>query len=336
MRPDIDDVLTDLHVVELPLRRRFRGIERRETALLRGPHGWSEFSPFVEYDDRESSRWLRAAIEFGWEEAPAPIRGRIPVNATVPAVPADDVAEVLDTFPGARTAKVKVAERGSELADDLARVAAVRQALGGAGRIRVDANGAWNVDEAEHAIRQLERFDIEYVEQPCATLDELAELRGRIRRIGIDIAADEGLRKADDPDSVDLSDAADIVIVKAAPLGGIGPALRHAARLGLPVVVSSALETSVGLAMGAQLAAALPDLRFDCGLGTAALLAADVTDRPLLPFDGGIDVRRVEPDPALLERWAASPERTAWWRARIERTHALLAAIPTTEDQSPE
>jgi O-succinylbenzoate synthase len=325
MLPDVARLLEDFHVVELPLLRRFRGITRREACLFRGPEGWTEFSPFVEYDDLEASRWLAAAIEFGWSPAPPILRDRIPVNATVPAVAASEVPAVLAAFAGSRTAKVKVAEPGGALRDDLARVAAVRAVLGPEGRIRVDANGSWNVDEAEHAVREFEHYDIEYIEQPCATLDELVELRGRIRRLGIGVAADEGLRRADDPDSVDLTDAADVVIVKAAPLGGITAALRHVQRIGLPAVVSSALDTSVGLAMGAHLAAALPELPFDCGLGTAALLAADVTGLPLLPVGGAIDVRRVAPETELLQRYAASPERNQWWRSRIERTYQTLA-----------
>jgi len=318
------DLLATVRVVDLPLRRRFRGLERREAALLEGPAGWAEFSPFVEYDDREASRWLAAALDFGWTEPPAPLRTRIPVNATVPAVPAADVADVLRLYPGCRTAKVKVAEAGQTLADDVARVAAVRELLGPEGRIRVDANAAWNVDEAERAVHAMAEFDLEYVEQPCASLDELAELGRRIRYLAIPVALDEAVRKSEDPGEAARSGAGAVLIVKAAPLGGIRAALDLVSCAGLPTVVSSALETSVGLGMGAYLAAALPELDFDCGLGTGSLLAEDVTGDPLVPAEGHIEVRRVVPDGAALDRLAASSDRTAWWRDRLARCHALL------------
>ena len=322
MLPDLADLLGTLRVVALPLVTRFRGITVREAALLEGPEGWTEFAPFVEYDDAEAARWLGAAIEFGWSSTPASRRTEIGVNATVPAVPAEAVADVLARFPGCRTAKVKVAEPGSSLADDIARVGAVRAALGDEGRVRIDANAAWNVDQAEHALRKLSRYDLEYVEQPCATVAELDELRHRIKDLRIPIAADESIRRAERPDTA--AAAVDIVIVKAAPLGGIRTALGMVQRFGKPAVVSSALDTSIGLSMGAHLAAALPSLPFDCGLGTAALLAADVVDEPLLPVDGRIPVRRVVPSPTLLDRWSADEDRTTWWADRVRRVHALL------------
>ncbi|WP_374100722.1 o-succinylbenzoate synthase [Naasia sp. SYSU D00057] len=318
------DLLDSLHVVDLPMRRRFRGLDRREAALVRGPEGWAEFSPFPEYDDAESARWLAAAIEFGWSAPPTPRRDVIPVNATVPAVPADDVAAVLALYPGCRTAKVKVAEPGGTADDDVDRVRAVRATLGPEGRIRLDANGRWSVDEAERAVHRLAEFDLEYLEQPCESVEELVELNRRIRYLDVPVALDEAVRKADDPAAAARAGAGGVVILKAAPLGGIRPALAVAAATGLPAVVSSALDTSVGLAMGAALAAALPELPYDCGLGTGSLLAADVATDPLVPVDGVVRVGRVEPDPALLERWAAPPERAAWWRDRITRCAALL------------
>lgn len=320
--PDAADLLDTMRVVALPMVTRFRGITVREAALIEGPEGWAEFAPFPEYDDAEAARWLAAAVEYGWMPLPEVLRDRIPVNATVPALPADQVPAVLARFPGCRTAKVKVAEPGSTLDDDVARVTAVREVLGWEGRVRVDANAAWNLDEAEHAMRALSPLDLEYVEQPCASVDELAELRRRTRDLHVPIAADESIRRTGDPDAA--ARAADVMIVKAAPLGGVRAATALVARLGLPAVVSSALDTSVGLAMGAHLAASLPELPYDCGLGTAALLAADVTPDPLLPEGGAIPVRRVEPSSALLDRWAAPADRTAWWRARLERCHALL------------
>jgi O-succinylbenzoate synthase len=306
-------------VVALPLATRFRGIDVREAVLLRGPSGWAEFAPFPEYEDAEAASWLAAAIDYGWGPEPSLVRDVIPVNATLPAVAPDEIDAVLDRFGATRTVKVKVAERGQTLADDVARVQAVRSRLGPAGRIRVDANGAWNVDEAEHAAHALAPYDLEYLEQPCATVPELAELRERLRDWDLPIAADESVRKAADPLLVAREDAADLLVVKAAPLGGITAALAIVEASGLPAVVSSALDTSVGLAMGARLAAALPDLDYDCGLGTAALLAADVTAHPLVPREGRIPVDRVDADPDLLERWAAPAERRDWWLARLER-----------------
>ena len=314
------------HVVALPLTTRFRGIEVREALLVRGPSGWAEFAPFAEYEDAEAATWLAAAIEDGWGPEPDLVRDVIPVNATLPAVAPDEIAAVLGRFGATRTVKVKVAERGQTLGDDVARVRAVRERLGPAGRIRVDANGGWNVDEAEHAAHALAPFDLEYLEQPCATVPELAELRERLKDWQLPIAADESVRKAADPLLVAREGAADILVVKAAPLGGIAAALRIVADAGLPAVVSSALDTSVGLSMGARLAAALPDLDFDCGLGTAALLAADVTRHPLLPREGRIPVSRVEADPDLLERWAAPAARRDWWLARLERCLDRLAS----------
>ncbi len=321
--PPLAELLDGARVVALPLATRFRGLETREALLLRGPNGWTEFSPFVEYDDAESAAWLAAAIEFGWGAATPVLRDRIPVNATLPAVAPDRVDEVLARFGGTRTVKVKVAERGQVLADDVARVRAVRAFLGPEGRIRVDANGGWNVDEAEHAAHALAEFDLEYLEQPCATVPELVELRERLHDWQLPVAADESVRKAADPLEVAREGAADLLVLKAQPLGGVSAALRIVAAAGLPVVVSSALDTSVGLSMGAALAAALPELDYDCGLGTAALLAGDVTAEPLAPRDGEIDVRRVEVDAGLAEKHAASAERAAWWRERLERVHRL-------------
>lgn len=324
MSPDVAELLDGACVVSLPLVTRFRGIERREAMLLRGPEGWTEFSPFTEYGDDEAAAWLAAAIDFGWNAQPATVRDRIPVNATLPAVAPDEVAGVLARFPGTRTVKVKVAERGQVLADDVARVRAARAFLGPEGRIRVDANGGWNVDEAERAAHAFDPCDIEYLEQPCATVAELAELRARLHDWSMPIAADESVRKAEDPLAVARAGAADLLVLKVQPLAGVAAALRIAAEAGLPVVVSSALDTSVGLSMGAALAGALPDLDYDCGLGTAALLAADVTGDPLLPVDGHIRVGRVEPDRDLLERHAADPGRDRWWRERLTRCWELL------------
>jgi o-succinylbenzoate synthase len=322
--PTLDDLLSTARVVALPLATRFRGIDVREALLFEGPEGWSEFSPFVEYDDEEAAAWLAAAIDFAYAAAPPAHRSDVHVNATLPAVSVDAVEGVLARYDGARTVKVKVAERGQQLGDDVARVAEVRRIVGPEGRIRVDANAGWNVDEAEHAIHALAPYDLEYVEQPCATIDELAEIRTRVAYMGVPIAADESVRRASDPLAVARASAADLLIVKAQPLGGIHAALRLSDEAGLPVVVSSALDTSVGISMGLHLAAALPELEFDCGLATAALLAADVTDEPLHPHGGLLTVRRVTPSSPLLETHAASAERTEWWIARLRRVYGVL------------
>lgn len=324
--PPLDALLATARVVTLPLVTRFRGVETREAVLLEGPEGWTEFSPFVEYDDREAATWLAGALDFGWTPAPPPVRTAVPVNATVPAVAADRVDAVLDRFDGCRTAKVKVAERGQVLADDVARVRAVRRRLGPEGRVRIDANGGWNVDEAERAVHALAEFDLEYVEQPCAEIDELAQLRERVGYLDIPVAADESVRKADDPLRVARAGAADLLVIKAQPLGGIHRALRVVAEAGLPAVVSSALDTSVGLAMGAALAAALPTLAHDCGLGTASLFTADVVADPLVARDGLLPLVRPRPTDAELDRVAASADRRDWWLARLERCHDLLQA----------
>jgi len=322
--PPLDELLADAHLVALPLVTRFRGIELREAMLLRGPFGWTEFSPFTEYDDAEASAWLRAAIDFGWREAPTALRQRVGVNATLPAVPADRVDAVLARYAGTRTVKVKVAEPGQLLADDVARVKATRAFLGPEGRIRVDANGAWNVDEAEHAAHALAGFDLEYLEQPCATVDELVELRARLHDWQLPIAADESVRKADDPLAVARAGAADLLVIKAQPLGGIHRALEIVAEAGLTVVVSSALETSVGISMGAALAAAIPELSYDCGLATVGLFEYDVAIEPLVAVDGEIDVRRVEVNERVFRDYAASTDRDNWWRARLERCYTRL------------
>ncbi|EYT64764.1 O-succinylbenzoate synthase [Curtobacterium flaccumfaciens UCD-AKU] len=325
MLPDLAELLADANVVALPMRVRFRGITTREAVVLRGPAGWTEFSPFVEYDDAEAAAWLRATVDFGWTDH-EPAADSVPVNATVPAIAADDVADLLARYPGCATAKVKVAEPGTTVDDDVARVAAVRRVMGSDASVRVDANGLWSVEQAAAALERLAPFDLQYAEQPCATLPELAELRTRIAGLGVRIAADESVRKASDPLAVARAGAADVLVVKAQPLGGITAAGAVIADAGLPCVVSSALDTSVGLGMGAFLAAAAMTPGYAAGLGTAAMFAGDVTAEPLLPVDGRVPVRRVDVAAEMVERYAASPERTAWWRERVARVHTVLAA----------
>jgi O-succinylbenzoate synthase len=300
----------------VPLRTRFRGIDVRDGVLVRGPAGWGEFSPFWDYGVAESRRWWAAAEEAAVAGWPAPVRSSVPVNVTVPAVDAQR-AHAIVIASGCGTAKVKVAEPGQSPADDLARVEAVRDALGPGGAVRIDANAAWDVDTAAARIAELDRVGLEYVEQPCATLEELAALR---RRIDVRIAADEVVRRAADPLRVDLRDACDVVVLKVQPLGGVRAALRVAEAHGLPCVVSSALESSVGIAAGVALAAALPDLPFACGLATVALFTDDVTSASLLPVDGELPVTRPEPD--RLDAVAADPHLDARWRARLDAVRA--------------
>lgn len=287
------------HPFRIPLRTRFRQVSWREGVLVEGPAGWGEFSPFPEYPPRVTARWAAATREAASRPWPAPLRTSIPVNATVPAVGPSE-AHALVTSSGCATAKVKVAERGETLADDLARVEAVRDALGPAGHLRVDANGGWDVEEAVRAIRALDRFGLEYVEQPVATLQEMALVR---RRIDVPLAADESVRTAEDPLRVAGLGAADLVVLKVQPLGGVAAALAVAGASGLPVVVSSAVETSVGIAAGLALAAALPELPYACGLNTVSLLEGDVVADPLVARGGSIPVARPVPVPAALDRW---------------------------------
>jgi O-succinylbenzoate synthase len=296
------------------LKNKFRGITVREGMLFEGPAGWAEWSPFLDYDDATCVSWLRAAREAAVDGWPAPVRSAVPVNCTVPAVAPAKAAEIVRAS-GCGTAKVKVAEPGQTLADDLARVEAVRDAIG-SGRVRIDANGGWSVDEAVRSLQQLSRFDLEYVEQPCATVEELAAVR---RRIDVPVAADESIRRAEDPMLVKKLEAADIAVLKVQPIGGVRACLDIAEQLGLPVVVSSALETSVGIAAGVALAAALPELPYACGLATVSMFTSEVVAEPLLPVDGVLTVKRVQPDPALLEAARADAARTAVWEERMAR-----------------
>ncbi len=306
----------EARVYSVPLRTRFRGIDVRDGVLVRGPAGWGEFSPFWDYGVAESRRWWAAALEGAVDGWPEPVRESVPVNVTVPAVDAGR-AHAIVAASGCRTAKVKVAEPGQCPGDDLARVEAVRDALGPSGAIRVDANAAWDVDTAAARIAELDRVGLEYVEQPCATLEELVALR---RRVEVRIAADEVVRRAADPLRVDLREACDVVVLKVQPLGGVRAALRVAEVHGLPCVVSSALESSVGIAAGVALAAALPDLPFACGLATVALFTGDVTSTPLLPVDGALRVTRPQPD--RLDEVAADAGTDARWRARLDAVRA--------------
>lgn len=310
-----------MKVFSIPMRTRFRGITVREGVLIRGERAWGEWSPFLEYDAVVAEPWLRCAEEAAAGDWPAPVRDSVPVNVTVPAVGPERAYEIA-LRGGCRTAKVKVAEPGQTRAEEQARLEAVRDALGPGGRIRVDANGLWDTDTAVAAIGVLDRAagGLEYVEQPVASVEELAVVR---RRVSVPIAADESIRRAADPYRVRDLEAADVAVLKAQPLGGVRACLRIAEDIGLPVVVSSALETSVGIAAGVALAAALPELPYACGLATVQLLTADVVTDPLLPVEGELPVRLPEVDETLLTEYAAAPDRVAHWDARMAEVRAL-------------
>ena len=319
MLPPLSDVLDGLRVVALPLAVPFRGITVREVALIEGPQGWGEFAPFAEYGAEEAMHWLRSAIEFAWSPSPASIRDTVAVNATVPAVAAYDVPAVLARFPGATTAKVKVAERGQTLADDIARVEAVRALVP---KVRVDANGGWTVSEAITALAEF--GDLQYAEQPCRTVDELCDLRRRIPDVMI--AADESIRKATDPLRVARAGGCDVAVLKVAPIGGARSTLtiaEHLDELGIPTVISSAIDSVVGISAGLAVAAALPELPFACGLATGELLIGDV-GAPIPWHDGTLDVVRRSPDADRLAEFAVSTDRENWWRERLSLCWAAL------------
>ncbi len=312
-------MLTRTFAIDMPVR--FRGISRREGMVVEGPAGWAEFSPFLDYDDAECVPWLAAALDSAERVWPAAVRDRVAVNCTVPAVGPEQAHDIVRRS-GCSTAKIKVAERGQDLGDDIARVEAVRAALGPSGHVRVDANGGWDVDTAVSTIDVLDRAagGLEYVEQPCASVEGLAAVR---RRVDVPIAADESIRRAEDPMRVVRLGAADIAVLKVQPLGGVHACLRIAEEIGLPVVVSSAVDTSVGLAAGLALAAALPDLPHACGLATTSLLSGDVVSQPLVPVDGWLPVGRQLLDDTAFAQVAADPETDARWQARLARVREL-------------
>lgn len=314
---------TDIAILALPLRTRFRQIQSREIAIFRGQR-WAEFSPFVEYGDEEASQWLRAALSWANDPLPALSRTSINVNATLPAASLEQIPSILSSFGRFNTVKIKVAET-RELSEDLARVRRVRELFPDV-KIRLDANGALDVESALFMASQLRNIGLEYFEQPVATIPELKQLRQLLagNEINLKIAADESIRRAQDPLRVAQEEAADIAVIKVQPLGGIDRALTIARESGLEIVVSSALESSIGISQGLHLAGALPELKYDCGLATAALLAADVTKNPLLPFDGSIAIREIEPEQELIDKYAVGEERRQWWLERIDRCLQLL------------
>jgi len=304
-------LLESLRVVALPMKTKFRGIQTREVALIQGEYGWGEFSPFLEYDDAESAPWLASAIEAATQPKPELYRTEVSVNGTIPALnDVQDLARIIDSFPGVKTFKVKV---GSDVSEDLQRLDSIRNICPDT-VIRIDVNGLWSVDEAEMFLNSV--GEIEYVEQPCATIEELRELK---KRVDVKIVGDEVLRKAKDPFNVDLSGAVDYLMLKVQPLGGIKRAHKLAEHHNLPVVVSSALESAVGINYGLTLAASFQDMNFDCGLGTGSLMAKNVADLPIV--DGKIAIDDVVPNFDGLD---VSADRYEWWKNRIMRTSELL------------
>jgi O-succinylbenzoate synthase len=304
-------LLETLRVVTLPTTTNFRGVTVREVALIHGEYGWGEFSPFLEYDDAESAPWLACAIEAATQPKPLLYRTHVSVNGTIPALnDLEELEKIIDSFPGVKTFKVKV---GTDVSEDLHRLELVRTLRPNA-TIRVDVNGLWSVDEAEKFINSI--GDVEYVEQPCATIEELRELK---KRVDVKIVGDEVLRKAKDPFNVDLSGAIDYLMLKVQPLGGTKRAHKLAEHHNLPVVVSSALESAVGINYGLILAASFEDMRFDCGLGTGSLLAKNVAELPIV--DGKIAISDVIPNFDGLD---VSADRLKWWKNRIMRTAELL------------
>lgn len=305
----LDSILGSLKVVALATKTDFRSVTSREVALFEGPHGWGEFSPFLEYSYEESVPWLLSAVEAAFVRPPMQIRERIQVNATMPAI--DDpveIAQILGAFDGTCVVKIKV---GGDTTADLARIARVRE-LRPQARIRLDVNGLWSVEQAQKFLDRV--GEIEYIEQPCSTLSELRELK---LRTNVKIAGDEVIRKAKNPLDIDLAGAIDVLMLKVAPLGGINRALEIAKHHGIPVAVSSALESAVGISHGLKLASALPELDYACGLGTGALLAVDVSELKIV--DGMMQVSDVVPDPAALIKYAASSERLNWWKNRVRK-----------------
>ena len=312
------ELFSTMRVVALPTKTNFRGINSREVALFKGEYGWGEFSPFLEYGHKESAPWLMCAIEAATKPRPNLYRTSVKVNGTIPALndPAE-IERIVNSFPGVETFKVKV---GDNLSEDIARLAKVRT-LAPKAKLRIDVNGSWDVQTAITNLRSI--FEnigpLEYAEQPCATIEELREVKEKLH-VNIPIAGDEVLRKAKDPFAVDLTGAIDILALKVQPLGGIARAHKMADHHKLPVVVSSALESAVGINYGLQLAASFAELNFDCGLGTGSLLSVNVADLPII--NGEIEIKDFEPDFDALE---VAPDRYEWWKNRVMKTWELIA-----------
>ena len=324
-KPSLSELEAAIRVVALPMRVKFRGINVREIALFEGPQGWTEWSPFLEYESAEAAAWLRAAIEFGWGSTPKPLHQSVGINATLAAVAPDRIEAALSGFGDFNTVKIKVAEPGQTIEDDLARIRAVKNLYPGV-RIRLDANGGFEIDKAIELAKELaiESIDLDYFEQPVRTIAELAELRIKLSRIGVRIAADESVRKVSDPLAVVQANAADVLVLKAQPLGGISNTLQIIEGAKLPVTISSALESSVGISMGLHLAASHELANHDAGLGTIALFVDDICDEPLIAQNAQLEVKRVTPSETKLQKYAVDAERHAWWINRLRESFQLL------------
>ena len=327
MKPRLNDLVATAKVVSIPLRTKFRGLTERELLVFEGPNGWSEWAAFSEYQDEEAATWLQAAIEWGYETVPEPVRKQVPVNAILPAVPADEVAKVLGRAGKFSTVKIKVADPKQEIADDIARILEVRNLFPNV-KLRLDANGVYAVPQALEMIAELDKnsIELEFFEQPVATIPELAELRVEIgkRESKMRIAADESVRKSSDPLAVELAGSADLLVVKSAPLGGIASALAVANSSKLNICASSAMQSSIGLAAELHFAGCLPELNYDAGLGTGFLFGGDLSSDRLIPENGILELRRPEINTSSLEILKAEDHRFDWWIARLERCSRIL------------
>ncbi|MFM2321293.1 MAG: hypothetical protein RL612_440 [Actinomycetota bacterium] len=319
-KASLSDLLSTARVVSIPLKHKFRGLMHREALLFEGPEGWAEWSPFLEYEDEEAAVWLRAAIEYAYQPTPPLVTSIVPINATLGAIKSKYFQEALEPFGAFKTVKLKVAEPGQTIVDDLYRVLRLREFYPEA-KIRIDANGGYSVQNAIELAKEIAiaGIDLEYFEQPVKTIAELAEVRLKLSRVGIKVAADESVRKVSDPLAVAQAHAADVLVLKAQPLGGIRNALAISKEAGLPVTISSALETSIGISMGLHLAAALEVDSFDAGLGTVAMFEDDVCDEPFIAQNGLLYPKRAVPSEKKLDKLAADQDRTEWWMKRLER-----------------
>jgi O-succinylbenzoate synthase len=324
-KPSLSDLLASARVVSLPLKHKFRGIQHREAMLIEGSNGWTEWSPFLEYEDDEAAIWLAGAIEYGFAELPELLTSEVRINATLGAIKSKNFVEALEPFGDFKTVKMKVAEPGDTIVEDLYRVLRLREFYPDA-KIRIDANGGYSVQNAIELAKEIAiaGIDLEYFEQPVKTIAEMAEVKLKLSRVGIKIAADESVRKVSDPLAVAQANAADVLILKAQPLGGITNALAISNEAGLPVTISSALETSIGISMGLHLAAALEVQSFDAGLGTVAMFEDDICDEPFIAKNGVLYPNRAVPSEKKMSLLSADAERNEWWKHRLERCYRLI------------
>lgn len=336
----IENLASQAIAFALPLTTKFRSTEVRTGLVFQGSAGWGEFAPFPEYNDEIAGRWLAGSLEAAFGDWPEPIRPSVPINAIIPAVEPTTAASM--TFKavvehGMTTLKVKVANKDQTVEDDLARLEAIKSQLEDLSvdrvNIRIDVNGAWSAQEAIDLMRKYELAagGLDYVEQPCATLAECAFVKAET---AVRIAVDEGLRLAKEINPTAIRNSADVLIVKAIPMGGVRNSLIAIQEIGLPVVVSGSLDTSVGLASGLVLAASVPDLAGACGLGTGTLFAKDLVAQTLLPRNGEITVTIQKPDPGLLAQANANvskADQLIWQDRMIRAWHASASKLVTDE-----